>query len=117
MMTFKQYLMEAKFYEIIHHKPSIDTVKALAKHNLKGMARFVIHTDGSLYAADSYRYIHHDMVHKQADRHIEGYIKHDNGNYYYQAWNGKNSGHAQRHPMLDRFHKHGILNHAFDIHV
>lgn len=52
-------LFEARAQEIVHHNPSVATLKALALNNKYHSARFVILDDGTVIAGDSEHHTHH----------------------------------------------------------
>jgi hypothetical protein len=126
MISFKQYLMEARFQERLHRNPSIDTLKNLAKHNSEGEARFVIHRDTGFSAGDANGYVHEHLF-NDADRDhggrntIIGFVWHhhpdaDHGrkdnSYTFSAFHHHNGQavHPDQHPILQRLEKNGLIH-------
>jgi len=109
MKTFRQYLEEARVSEIIHHNPSSATLKAIARNNKYGSARFVIYKDGTTVAGDSEKFTHQDIAPSMGAWKIRGYVTHHNGNYFYRSM-GPYDNKPVDHENFRRFEKHGIDN-------
>jgi hypothetical protein len=100
-------LDESAFQDKIHHNPSAGTLKALARANKYGTARFVIYKDGSHVAGDSEKYTHHDIAPAMGAWHARGLVVHHEGNYHYichEPYSALN----RDHPLLRTLEKAGI---------
>lgn len=101
---------EARSQEIVHKNPSIATLKAIARNNPYGSARFVIYNDGSVVAADSKNFTHQSMAPAMGAWELRGYIQHlDNDDYAYRSMEVYSPAHKD-HPMFRTWEKNGIEN-------
>jgi hypothetical protein len=103
-------LFEARAQEIVHHNPSVNTLKALARNNRYHSARFVITKDGDVVAADSEHYTHHSMAPYMGAWDVRGYVQYmDDGSYLYRAMQVY-SALNKDHPILRIWERAGIEN-------
>lgn len=92
----------------IHKNPTISTLKALAKDNKYGSARFVIYDDGTLVAGDSGRFTHRDIAPAMGAWYLRGYIQHLSGDDYAYRTMGPYDHLPKDHPLLRKFERAGI---------
>lgn len=109
MKTFKEYLKEARVSEVVHQNPSVSTIKAVAKNNKHGSARFVIYKDDTMVVGDSYKFTHQDIAPAMGAWKIRGYVVHHDGKYHYRSM-GPYDNLAVDHDHFRRFEKQGIEN-------
>jgi ribosomal protein S18 acetylase RimI-like enzyme len=103
-------LFEARAQEIVHHNPSVNTLKALARNNKYQSARFVITKDGDVVAADSEHYTHHSMAPYDGAWDVKGYVQYmGDGEYAYRSMEVY-SALNKDHPILRIWERAGIEN-------
>ena len=113
MLSFKQYLEEGRISEIIHTNPSVDTLKAIARNNKHGSARFVVYNTGEILAGDSLKFIHHDLEPDTSKLVLRGYVDHHKATdgsdkYFYTSMNPSMNVSTDNHEYLERLRKKGI---------
>ena len=108
MKSFKAFILENLFQKKVHQNPTAETMKALAKNNKYGSARFVIYKDGSHVAGDSEHHTHQDIAPANAAWHTRGIIGWHGGKKYTYTTFQPFSNHPSDHPKLRHFEKMGI---------
>ena len=103
-------LFEARFQEIVHHNPSVATLKALARNNRYHSARFVILKDGDVIAADSEHFTHHSMAPYMGAWELKGYVQYIGDNEYAYRSMEVYSALNKDHPILRIWERGGIEN-------
>jgi len=103
-------LHEGRAQEIVHHNPSIATLKALARNNKYHSVRFVIYKDGSVVAADSEHFTHQSMAPAMGAWDVRGYVQYLGDNDYAYRSLELYSGLTKDHPLLRRWEQAGIEN-------
>lgn len=128
MITFKQFITEARSDDKVHHNISVSHLKALVKNSDHGQFRYLIDHKNKLHAAAAHKFIHLDM-HPADNEHkgsIRGYVEHSNGElrhhvaYVYSPEHYPESFQTKtenvNHPILDKMHDMGIhrVHHKLD---
>lgn len=103
-------LFESRAQEIVHHNPSVATLKALARNNRYHSARFVITKDGDVVAADSEHFTHLSMAHYMGAWEVKGYVQYlGDGDYAYRSMEVYSELNKD-HPILRIWERAGIQN-------
>lgn len=100
-------LLEGLAQERILTNPSTSALKALAKNNKYGSARFVIYNNGDVVAGDSEKYTHQDIAPANQAWHLRGLIHHSDGQYHYSAMEPY-SNLPKDHPFLRKLERVGV---------
>lgn len=109
MKSFKQFIVETVFKDKIWTNPSTNQLKAIARNNKYGSARYVVYKDGTLIAGDSEKYTHQDIAPAMGAWKARGYIQHLTGNdYSYKSFGAFDNLHKD-HEHLEKFEKAGIV--------
>lgn len=103
-------LFEARSQEIVHHNPSVATLKALARNNRYHSARFVITKDGDVVAGDSEHFTHLSMAPYMGAWEVRGYVQYmGDGEYAYRSMEVY-SALNKDHPIFRIWERAGIEN-------
>lgn len=109
MKSFKRFIIEARFEEILHTNPSMEQVKALAK---RFPLRFAIDHEHNLHVGNANIHTHPDLTDERGAK-IEGMIRHDKEKDEFRFQADEVEGEYKpfpEHPILDKFEKHGFTN-------
>lgn len=105
-----------RYLNMVHKNPSAATLRNLTKNSPSENARIAIDHDGNLWAAAADKFLHQDLgdgerYENPGNHAVVGYVKHQDGNYIYGAWDkGSSFKKASSHPQLDRLDKSGFTN-------
>lgn len=109
MITFKQFLKEARANEIVHTNPSVNQIKALAKNAKFEDLRFVLTRHGDLHVGDSVNYTHNDLTHEPPEQwHSCGYIAHKNGSFNYVSMHPSTKRLPPDHKIYQQWRERGF---------
>lgn len=110
MITFKEFLNEGRFNEMVHKNPSMEAIKRLAKENKYGSARFVVYKNGDVIVGDSEKHTHQSMAPSMGAWHHRGYVEHHEGSYFYRSMGVYDHLPQEDHPFHQRMRKAGITS-------
>jgi hypothetical protein len=109
-----------RYLNTVHKNPSIATLRNVTKNSPNESSRIAIDRDGNLWAAAADRFLHQDLgdgesYENPSNHAVVGYVRHQDGNYTYGAWNkGSSFRNPSSHPKLDALDKNGFINGSSD---
>ena len=103
MIGFRQFIIEMRFLERIHHNPSSAAVKNITKHASE--TRYVITKDNTLKLGSAHHFTHDDLHQPRSDTKHYGLITHKEGKFHYENYS---SSDEEDHPHLKRLRTAGV---------